>query len=152
VLTPPGRELQNYVIREFLEGLYGMEDVLRSSATSRRVFEQALLGEFSPVRLANETQRAFAGGRRTATAMGFQLVELLRLVESLTLPDEIKPEPAWFADTRDRSLEQLFRVIRTAATRAEFCESCNAPPFRALVAAVLKANTAERWWSAIEQR
>jgi hypothetical protein len=64
-LAPPGRELQNYVVREFLEGLYGMEDTLHNSAATPRGFEQALLGEFSPVRLANETQRAFAAGRRT---------------------------------------------------------------------------------------
>ena len=151
-LTPPGRELQNYVMREFLEGLYGMADVLRDSTASPRIFEQALLGEFSPVRLANETQRAFADERRTATATGFQLVELLRFVENLALRDEKKREPAWFADTRERSLEQLFRVVRAAATRAEFCESCNAPPFRELVAAVLKANTAVRYWAAVEQR
>jgi hypothetical protein len=50
----PERELQNYVVREFLEGLYGMADLLRHSAVGERTFEQAMLGEFSPVRLANE--------------------------------------------------------------------------------------------------
>jgi hypothetical protein len=151
-LAPPGRELQNYVVREFLEGLYGMEDLLRDSTASPRVFEQALLGEFSPVRLANETQRAFAGGRRTATATGFQLVELLRLVENLALRDEKKRAPAWFAETQKRSLEQLLRVVGAASARAEFRASGNAAPFRELVAAVLKPNTAARWWAAIDQR
>jgi hypothetical protein len=151
-LTPPGRELQNYVVREFLEGLYGMEDVLRDSTASPRIFEQALLGEFSPVRLANETQRAFAGGRRTATATGFQLVELLRLVENLTPRDPKKREPKWFADTRERSLEQLMSVIGTAGARAVFRESCNSAPFREFVQATLKPATAARWSAAIDQR
>lgn len=149
---PPGRELQNYVIREFLEGLYGMKDVIRDSMNSPRIFEQAMLGEFSPVRLANETQRAFADGRRTATAMGFQLVELVRLVESLDLRDGSKGEPTWFTETRERSLDQLLRVVRTAAVRAEFRDRCNAQPFRELVAAVLQPGTATRWWAAMEQQ
>jgi phosphatidylserine/phosphatidylglycerophosphate/cardiolipin synthase-like enzyme len=151
-LAPPGRELQNYVVREFLEGLYGMEDVLRDSTASPRIFEQALLGEFSPVRLANETQRAFASGRRTATATGFQLVELLRLVENLAPRDQEKHEPNWFAATRERSLEQLLRIVGTAGVRAEFRESCDAPSFREFVQTVLKTETAARWWTAIEQR
>jgi len=151
-LAPPGRELQNYVVREFLEGLYGMEDTLHNSAATPRGFEQALLGEFSPVRLANETQRAFAAGRRTPTATAFQLVELLRLIENLTPRDEKKPETIWFAGTRERSMEQLLRVVRTASTHIEFRESCNAAPFQELVNSVLKPNTAARWWAAIEQR
>lgn len=147
--TPPGRELQNYVVREFLEGLYGMDDALHDAMSSPRVFEQALLGEFSPVRLAGETQRAFAAGRRTATATGFQFVELLRLVENLSPRDSKSPEPKWFADTRDRSLEQLLRIVGTAGARAEFRESCNAPTFRELVNTVLQPATAQRWWAAI---
>jgi hypothetical protein len=150
--TPPGRELQNYVVREFLEGLYGMENVLRDSAYSPRVFEQALLGEFSPVRLANETQRAFVAGRRTATATGFQLFELLRLIENLSPRDEKKREPAWFAATRERATEQLLSVVRAASARTGFRESCNATPFQELVIALLKPNTAARWRAAIEQQ
>ena len=146
---PPGRELQNYVVREFLEGLYGMEDTLRSAMSSPRVFEQALLGEFSPVRLAGETQRAFAAGRRTATATGFQFLELLRLVENLTAPDSKSPEPEWIADTRDRSLEQLLRIVGMAGARPEFRESCNAPTFHELVNTVLRPATSRRWWAAI---
>jgi hypothetical protein len=151
-LAPPGRELQNYVVREFLEGLYGMEDMLHNSAATPRGFEQALLGEFSPVRLANETQRAFAAGRRTPTATAFQLVELLRLIENLTPRDEKKPKAIWFAGTRERSMEQLLRVVRAASTRNEFRESCKATSFQELVNSVLKPNTAARWWAAIELR
>jgi hypothetical protein len=150
-LIPPGRELQNYVVREFLEGLYGMEDMLRDSTASPRIFEQALLGEFSPVRLAEETLRAFNAGRRTSTATGFQLLELLRLIENLAARDQKTPAPAWFAETQERSLEQLLRFVCVASGRPEFRESCNAAPFRELVTTVLKRGTAARWQAAIEQ-
>jgi hypothetical protein len=147
----PGCELQNYVVREFLEGLYGMEELLRASVTSERAFEQALLGEFSPVRLASETQRAFAAGRRTPAATGFQLLELVRLVENLDPRNEKKPEPVWFAKTQERSLEQLLRIVSVASVRTEFRESCKAAPFRELVSVALKSSTAARWWAAVEQ-
>ena len=154
-IVPPGRELQNYVVREFLEGLYGMEDVLRNSAPSPRVFEQAMLGEFSPVRLANETQKAFAAHRRTATATAFQLVELLRLIENISLPNgagEKKVAPAWFNKTRERSLENLLSIVRVAAGRADFCKACTVEPFLKLVDGVLTKNTALRFREAVEAR
>jgi hypothetical protein len=148
---PPGRELQNYVMRDFFEALYGMEELLRDSAYSPRVFEQALLGEFSPVRLANETHRAFVAERRTATATGFQLFALLRLVENLSPREEKQREPAWFAETRDRAMEQLLSVVRAASVHPRFRESCAAAPFQKLVTALLKPNTADRWRDAIKQ-
>jgi hypothetical protein len=150
VLTPPGQELQNYVIREFLEGLYGMEDILRSSMTSDRIFEQALLGEFSPVRLANETRSAFAAGRRTATATGFQLVELVRLVENLHFGDDKKAEPDWFDRTRDRCMVRLFEVVKSAATHQDFVGSCQASSFQELIAGILSAKTVSRWGEALK--
>jgi hypothetical protein len=148
---PPGRELQNYVVRDFLESLYGMEGVLRDSAYSQRAFEQALLGEFSPVRLAQEIQQAFVARRRTATATGFQLFEVLRVIENLLPRDEKNREPAWFADTRDRAMEKLLGVVRDASAHSGFRESCNAAAFRKLVTALLKPNTAARWRIATEQ-
>lgn len=151
-LRPPGRELQNYVMREFLEGLYGMEDALRNATTSPRFFEQALLGEFSPVRLAQEIQRAFAGGRRTATATSFQLIELLRLIENLAPHEAKKRAPKWFAQTREHAVEQLLRIVRATATRREFRESCRVASFRDLVRVRLKTKTAARWWAAITPR
>jgi hypothetical protein len=149
---PPGRELQNYVMREFLEGLYGMKDVLRSSASAPRVFEQALLGEFSPVRLGTEVQRAFFAGRRTCVATGFQLVELLQLIDSLEFRDNFRPVPEWFNETRERSLEQLLRVVSVASDRPEFRETCLSLSFRGLVNKLLSAKTAGLWWATFEQR
>jgi hypothetical protein len=147
----PGRELQNYVVREFLEGLYGMEDVLRSSTSSPRIFEQALLGEFSPVSLATQTQLAFAGGRRTPTATAFQMLELLRLVENLPQPDE-KDALSWFLTTRERCIEQLLKIVQVASSRSEFCESCRADAFQKLIQSVLKPKTAKCWLGAIQNK
>jgi hypothetical protein len=151
IQQPPGRELQNYVMREFLEGLYGMENILRDSTYSPRAFEQALLGEFSPVRLAHETQRAFASGRRTATAAAFQLLELLRIIENLSPRVGEECDPTLFGKTRDRAMEQLLVVVHVASIRAGFCESCNAMPFQELLAAALKSTTTARWREAIER-
>ncbi len=148
-LEPPGRELQNYVVREFLEGLYGMEDVLRDAAASPRMFEQALLGEFSPVRLATEIQSAMRNGRRTATAAGFQLVELIRLVDNLAARGPKQREPSWFASTRGRTLEQLMKVVASASGYDNFRDSCNTPPFREFVGGLLEPETAAKWWAAM---
>jgi hypothetical protein len=147
----PGRELQNYVMRDFLEGLYGLENVLRDSTYSPRAFEQALLGEFSPVRLAHETQRAFAVGRRTATATAFQLLELLRIIENLSTRVGEECDLTLFAKTRDRAVEELLLVVNAASARAGFSESCDAVPFQELLEAVLKPSTTGRWRKAIER-
>ncbi len=152
-LAPPGRELQNYVVREFLEGLYGMEEVLRESAASQRVFEQAMLGEFSPVSLANETLKAFVNHRRTATATAFQFVELLRLIENLSHRNSTvvkKQPPDWFNETRERSLTNLFSMVRTAAARSDFYHACSVEPFRKLVTGLLSKNSTHRFWTSIE--
>jgi hypothetical protein len=146
---PPGRELQNYVVREFLEGLYGMEEVLRDASASPRMFEQALLGEFSPLRLATEIQSAMRNGRRTATAAGFQLVELIRLVERLEARNP-KQREAWFASTREKTLEELMKVVSSASGVQNFLDNCNAPPFREFVRGVLGSETATKWWAAME--
>jgi hypothetical protein len=151
-LEPPGKELQNYVMREFLEGLYGMKDVISGATSSARVFEQALLGEFSPVRLGTEVQRAFFAGRRTCVATGFQFVELLQLIDNLEFPDKPGPVPAWFAATTERSLEQLIRIVGVASSRPDFRASCTSPTFRGLVNTILSAKTAARWWAAVRQQ
>jgi hypothetical protein len=150
-IEPPGKELQNYVMREFLEGLYGMKDVISGATSAARVFEQALLGEFSPVRLGTEVQRAFFAGRRTCVATSFQFVELLQLVDNLEFPDKLGPVPAWFATTRERSLEHLIRIVGVASSRPDFRASCTSPTFRSLVNTILSAKTAVRWWAALQQ-
>ena len=60
---------------------------VKKSGESPRAFEQALLGDFSPTRLAEEVLRAMRSGRRSPTATAFQLVELLHLVGQLEVTD-----------------------------------------------------------------
>jgi hypothetical protein len=138
------RELQNYVVREFLEGLYGMADLLQHSAVAERTFEQAMLGEFSPVQLANAVKLSYAGRRRTPTATAFQLLELLRLIENLS-PPATKPIPSWFHSICERAIEKLLLIASEAAKFPEFREKCQATGFAELVSTVLKQNTAQRW-------
>jgi hypothetical protein len=142
------RELQNYVVREFLEGLYGMADLLQHSAVAERTFEQAMLGEFSPVQLANEVKLSYAGRRRTPTATAFQLLELLRLIENLS-PPATKPIPSWFHSICERAIEKLLLIASEAAKFPEFREKCQATSFAELVSSVLKRDTAQRWMNAV---
>ena len=146
----PGRELQNYVVREFLESLYGMADSLRHSAVAERTFEQAMLGEFSPVRLANEVKQSYAGRRRTPTAAAFQLLELLSLIENLS-PPAIKPIPAWFHSIRERAIQKLLLIASEAAKFPEFREKCQTTSFAELVSTVLKQDTAQRWMDVVSK-
>ena len=145
----PNRELQNYLIREFLESLYGMESVLRGASKSERAFQQALLGEFSPVRLGRVTLAAFMDGRRTATATAFQLVELLRLVDKLSPEQDGAPPPDWLSAIRGKATVQLLHYVSTAAGTVGFRGCCNAASFRDFVAAVLEARTVTAWKKAV---
>ena len=76
--TPPDseplRQLQSYLLRDFVESLYGLADTLRQSTRSPRAFEQALVGDFSPVSLAEQVLQASRTGRRSPTAAAFQFV------------------------------------------------------------------------------
>lgn len=71
-------KIQSYQIREFVEALQGIQDDLRSAASgTETAMKLAVLGEVSPVSLASEVVRAVHDQRRSATAAGFQLVEIL---------------------------------------------------------------------------
>jgi hypothetical protein len=70
--------IQSYQIREFVEALQGIRDDLRSAASgTEAAMKHAVLGEVSPVALAREVIRAVHEHRRSPTAAGFQLVEIL---------------------------------------------------------------------------
>ena len=70
--------IQSYQIREFVEALQGIHDDLQSAAKgTEAAMKLAVLGEVSPVTLAHEVIRAVHDRRRTPTAAGFQLVEIL---------------------------------------------------------------------------
>lgn len=70
--------IQSYQIREFVEALQGIQDDLHSAARrTETAMKLAVLGEVSPVALAHEVIRAVHERRRSPTAAGFQLVEIL---------------------------------------------------------------------------
>jgi hypothetical protein len=70
--------IQSYQIREFVEALRGIHDDLQSAAKGTEpAMKHALLGEVSPIALAREVIKAVHECRRSPTAAGFQLVEIL---------------------------------------------------------------------------
>jgi hypothetical protein len=70
--------IQSYQIREFVEALKGINDDLASAAlATEAAMKHATCGELSPVALAREIFRAAHERRRSPTAAGFQLVEIL---------------------------------------------------------------------------
>jgi len=135
------RKLQNYVVREFVESLYGLNQTLRESCFSLRAAEQALLGEFSPVSLAEQVMQALNSGRRSPTAAAFQLVELIRVVT------ELKVIAAGFEDARNRAIDRLFVFAKQAAERPDFADVICDRDFAAFVQASLPASSAQRWAS-----
>jgi phosphatidylserine/phosphatidylglycerophosphate/cardiolipin synthase-like enzyme len=74
--------IQSYQIREFVEALAGLNQDLRSATQSEPAMRLALLGPVSPFALAQTIIDAVAAGRRTPTAAGFQLVEILACLQS----------------------------------------------------------------------
>ena len=67
----PSADLQNYLIREFVESLYGLEETLKTALYSPRALETAFLGEFSPAALAERVLTSLRAGRRSGTAAAF---------------------------------------------------------------------------------
>jgi hypothetical protein len=142
------RELQNYVVREFVESLYGLSDTLRQAAYSPRALEQAMLGDFSPSSLAEQVLQAFSAGRRSPTATAFQLVELFRVLDELTWPSDrniLPTDRMILDDVRRRTLERLLGFARAAAARSDFRNVCLDTEFDSYVAAVLSHDLANRW-------
>ncbi len=70
-------KIQSYQIREFVEALRGIQDDLKRATESEPCMRLSLLGAVSPVSLARTVIDAVACNRRTATAAGFQLTEIL---------------------------------------------------------------------------
>ena len=70
--------IQSYQVREFVEALQGILDDLQSaSQATEAAMKHAVCGELSPIALAREVIRAAHDRRRTPTAAGFELVEIL---------------------------------------------------------------------------
>ncbi|HVX13309.1 MAG TPA: hypothetical protein VHC22_19145 [Pirellulales bacterium] len=142
------RQLQSYLLRDFVESLFGLAETLRQSMRSPRAFEQALIGDFSPVSLAEQVLQAFRAGRRSPTAAAFQFVELIQVVAGLQLtPQDGQPieEIEALEEVRARGLSRLLALAACAAERAEFCQTCCDRDFSRYVAASLPAPVAKQW-------
>jgi hypothetical protein len=87
VAPPPGgvdtSGIQSYQIREFVEALDGIREDLKEAQHVPRAMRQALLGPVSPVALSQSVVARVEGGRRSAMAGAFQLVELQALLGGL---------------------------------------------------------------------
>ena len=139
------RQLQNYVVREFVESLYGMSQRLSEACFSLRATEQALIGEFSPVSLAEQIVRALEDGRRSPTAAAFQLVELIRVVSDLKVPI------AGFDKVQGRAFRRLFGCVEKAAAQPGFGGVIGDPEFSSFVAASLTKGMAKRWTATLRR-
>lgn len=142
------RQLQSYLLRDFVECLFGLSESLRNSMRSPRAFEQALIGDFSPVSLAEQVLQAFRSGRRSPTATAFQLVELIQVVAGLSLDSQeglSDSEIVGLEEARSRSLSKLLAVTKNAAERTDFRQTCCDTDFTRYVAASLPGSIVKEW-------
>ena len=99
--------IQSYQIREFVEALAGLNQDLRSATQSEPAMRLALLGPVSPFALGQTIIDAVVAGRRTPTAAGFQLVEILACLQSAIS----HPVPERLADVWQQHLQQVHGKI-----------------------------------------
>lgn len=88
----PTSDILSYLIRDFVHALPGIKGRLADAGLTETGLRAALLGNRSPIELAREACRAFkekekGKPRKTIVATAFQLTELRRLLETVTLPD-----------------------------------------------------------------
>jgi hypothetical protein len=142
------RQLQSYLLRDFVESLFGLANTLKLSMRSPRAFEQALVGDFSPVSLAEQVLQAFRSGRRSPTAAAFQFVELLGVVAGLQLEGEEPLTPGEreaLDEVRTRGLDRLLALAGSAGARENFRQACGDGDFSRYVAASLPQPLAKQW-------
>lgn len=146
------RQLQSYLLRDFVESLFGLDDTLRLSMRSPRAFEQALIGDFSPVSLAEQVLQAFRAGRRSPTAAAFQFVELIQVVAGLQLEGEeaqLQEEREALDEVRARCINRLLALAGSAAEREDFRQTCSDRDFSRYVGASLAEPLAKQWSSIV---
>ncbi len=137
----PPADLQNYVIREFVESLFGLEGTLKSALYSPRALETALLGEFSPAALAERVLTALRTGRRSATAAAFQFVELIRVVLVLPITTSDADQTALGAVLK-RAVDRLLQFVEQAGKSTSFSDTLRNSHFASYVHASLPRNIA----------
>ncbi len=146
------RQLQSYLLRDFVESLFGLAETLRQSMRSPRAFEQALVGDFSPVSLAEQVIQAFRAGRRSPTAAAFQFVELIQVVAGLQLEtDEVllPEEREALNEVRSGGLTRLLALAGSASEREDFRQACSDRDFSRYVEASLPLPLARQWASIV---
>jgi hypothetical protein len=142
------RRLQSYVVREFVESLYGLAQTLQDASGSPRAAEQALLGDLSPICLAEQVVHAFMAGKRSPAAAAFQLAELIRVVAELKRSSSALPSSDYdsaLSDVRRRAIDRLFALVSQAGNKLEFIDVIRDTEFHAFVRAMLPAQLARRW-------
>jgi hypothetical protein len=147
------RQMQNYIVREFVETLFGLVDTIRDSARSPRSAEQALMGDLSPISLGEQVIQAFMAGRRSPAAAAFQMVELIGAVGGVQwLEDQVKSasDRAPFEQLRGRTLDQLFRVFSQATAREAFRDVLRDGDFQIYVQSTLASPLFGRWKSLVK--
>ena len=142
----PPADLQNYLIREFVEMLSGLKSMLEDCQT-RRALEIALLGEFSPLALAERIRTAKRAGRRSPTAEAFQFVELLSLVESLQFSKAPDDERAELAKTRQKAIDRMLKLMRPSLASDASVEVLADDHFRSYTRLCLTNAVASRFLS-----
>jgi hypothetical protein len=145
------RALQSYLMREFVESLYGLKQILGEAAMrSPRAFEQAVLGEFSPLALASEVVTAVQAGRRSPTAAAFQLVELLGLLGAIELStSDVEPDRAALSQSRSRAVDAILQLATTAVASAPIREAFSERNFLKYARTALSQSVFARWRAAI---
>jgi hypothetical protein len=141
------RQLQNYIIREFVESLYGISEILKNSDYSARAAEQAIFGDFSPISLAEQVLSALNSGRRSPTAAAFQLVELLKLLITLDWSSEKSigtKSNSELASIQRRAINRLFSIIQAASAKQEFSDAILDRDFASFIRLTLKSGYAEK--------
>lgn len=142
------KQLQSYIIREFVEGLYGLSRTLQTSSLSVRGAEQVFLGDLSPVALAEQVYQAFMSGKRSPTAACFQLVEVARVVaEVCWLPAARCDESIRMAldAVRQKALDRVFSIVRQAKAKRSFADVMQDPEFSTFVETGFPPEVAKRW-------
>ncbi|MCA1565746.1 MAG: hypothetical protein LC803_08940 [Acidobacteria bacterium] len=148
----PSVEFQNYLLREFVESLFGLQDMLNAAMFSPRALEQALLGDFSPASLGERIMQAYQAGRRSATATAFQLTELLRVASSLTVADThaaSDDELNNIESIKERGVARLLSLVETAGQHEPFKVACKNAHFTKFVQFSLPKKIGARFLSIV---
>jgi hypothetical protein len=145
------RTLQSYLMREFVESLYGLRQLLvEAMSRTPRAFEQAALGEFSPFALASEVVKAAQSGRRSPTAAAFQLVELLSLIGALEFSSaNVEADRSAMEESRAKALSAILKLAGAAATYTPLREAFSERNFLAYARSVLSPPIFSGWKAAL---